>query len=78
LELEIRNYMWRWRVTKTGRRKAVSYVSRASPRTISTFFTPLSASASSAILAYSALYSKPVTFPSGPTAWDQTMAEYPT
>lgn len=53
----------------------VTYVSRASPTTTDAFLMPLAAQASSARFAYSALNSRPVTVPSGPTAWDQTMPE---
>lgn len=52
-----------------------TYVSAALPTTILTLVMSWAARASPAILASSGSNSRPVTVPSGPTAWDHTMAE---
>lgn len=53
----------------------MTYVSEASPTIVSMLVMPLAANASPASRANSGEISRPVTWPSGPTAWDQTMAE---
>lgn len=52
-------------------------MSAAAPILKETFLMPSPASLEVAILAYSGSNSRPVTVPSGPTAWDQMEAEKP-
>lgn len=52
-------------------------MSAAAPILNSTFLIPSAACLELAVLANSGSNSRPVTVPSGPTAWDQAAAEKP-